>query len=31
MRIVLADKDLDNSGFPSDVQVVKITYKPGCL
>lgn len=27
MRIVLADKDLDNSGFPSDVQVVKITYK----
>ncbi|MBM6693273.1 hypothetical protein H9X87_00600 [Pseudoflavonifractor capillosus] len=27
MRIVLTDKDLDNSGFPSDVQVVKITYK----
>lgn len=27
MRIVLTDKNLDNSGFPSDVQVVKITYK----
>lgn len=27
MRIVLTDKDLDNSVFPSDVQVVKITYK----
>ena len=27
MRIVLTDKDLDNSGFPSDVQVTKITYK----
>lgn len=27
MRIVLTDKDLDNSGFPSEVQVVKITYK----
>lgn len=27
MRIVLIDKNLDNSGFPSDVQVVKITYK----
>ena len=27
MRIVLTEKDLDNSGFPSDVQVIKITYK----
>ena len=27
MRIVLTDKDLDNSVFPSDVQVIKITYK----
>lgn len=27
MRIVLTDKDLDNSFFPTDVQVVKITYK----
>lgn len=27
MRIVLTDKDLDNRGFPSDVQVIKITYK----
>lgn len=27
MRIVLTDKDLDNSGFPSDVQVVNITYR----
>lgn len=27
MRIVLTDKDLDNSGFPSDVQVIRITYK----
>ena len=26
MRIVLTDKDLDNSVFPSDVQVIKITY-----
>lgn len=27
MRIVLADKELDNDKFPSDVLVVKITYK----
>lgn len=27
MRIVLTDKDLDNSRFPSDVQVIKTTYK----
>lgn len=27
MRIVLTDKDLDNSGFPSNVQVIKITCK----
>ena len=27
MRIVLTDKDLDNSFFSSDVQVIKITYK----
>ena len=27
MRIVLTDKDLENSSFPSDVQVLKITYK----
>lgn len=27
MRIVLTDKDLDNSEFPLDVQVVKIVYK----
>lgn len=27
MRIVLTDKDLDNSRFPSDVQMAKITYK----
>ena len=27
MRIVLTDKDLDNSVFLSDVQVIKITYK----
>lgn len=27
MRIVLTDKDLDNSVFPSDVQLIKITYK----
>ena len=27
MRIVLTEKDLDNSGFPSDVRVMKITYK----
>ena len=27
MRIVLTDKALDNSGFPSDVQVIKITCK----
>lgn len=27
MRIVLTDKDLDESGFPSDVQVVNITYR----
>ena len=27
MRIVLTDKDLDNSILPSNVQVIKITYK----
>ena len=27
MRIVLTDKDLNNSSLPSDVQVIKITYK----
>lgn len=27
MRIVLTDRDLDNSCFPSDVQVIKVTYK----
>lgn len=27
MRIVLTDKDLDSSQFPSDTEVVRITYK----
>lgn len=27
MRIVLTDKDLNNHEFPSDVRVIKITYK----
>lgn len=27
MRIILTDKDVENRSFPSDVQVIKITYK----